>query len=260
MSENLQLALIVLGIGIVILVVVRVVMTWLLNRVIRRLETRPDIDALRLKTQVLLIRRLVMLLIGVIVAWNVLDVFPNTRVIAQALLASSAVIALLVGLAVQTPLSNLGAGLLLAFTQPVRLGDRATVTGHTGVVEEITSIHTVLRTDDERRIFIPNETMISHPIDNRTIVDPRRSVAVRIPARVDAPPAEVRAAVESASHAALPDASEVTVRCAEVNDAVMWFEVEALVEPTISVKRAAGAVREHALVAIGERGWLPVAG
>lgn len=257
MSENTRDALIILGIGIAVLLIVRFVLTWLFNRLVDRLSERENIDTLRLRTQVMLLRRLTMLLIGVIVAWNVLDQFPGTRVVAQALLASSAVIALLVGLAVQTPLSNLGAGLLLAFTQPVRLGDRATIEGQTGVVEEITSIHTVLRTDDERWVFIPNQTMISQPIANRTIVDPRRAVAARVPARIDAPPAEVRAVVEAAAQAALPEASEVLVRCADVTEEVIWLEVEALVEPTTSVKRAASAVREHALAAIGERGWLP---
>ena len=63
-------------------------------------------------------------LIGV---WSVFSIFPATQEIARAFLASSAVLAVIAGLALTTPLGNLGSGVLLAFTQPVRLGDRITI-------------------------------------------------------------------------------------------------------------------------------------
>ena len=68
-----------------------------------------------------------------------LSIFPATQEIARAFLASSAVLAVIAGLALTTPLGNLGSGVLLAFTQPVRLGDRITVDDHTGIVDEITA-------------------------------------------------------------------------------------------------------------------------
>ena len=69
--------------------------------------------------------------------WSVLSIFPQTEEIAHALLASSAVLALFAGLALSTPLGNLGAGVLVAFTQPVRIGDRVTIGEQTGFVEQI---------------------------------------------------------------------------------------------------------------------------
>ena len=200
-----------LAIGLVVVLVVRTVLGRTLDLLARRLARRPDVDEQRLRTQLFVLRRIAVILVVTIVTWRVLETFPGTRVIAQTLLASSAVIALFVGIAVQTPMSNLGSGLLLAVAQPVRLGDRASVEGITGTVEDITAIHTVLLTDDDRRVYVPNTTMISAPIDNRTIIDPRRGVQVRVPVRLHAPLDEVIDAVEAAAHGALAEDAQVRV-------------------------------------------------
>ena len=70
-------------------------------------------------------------------------------------------LALIAGLALSTPLGNLGSGVLIAFTQPVRLGDRISVGEHTGVVSEISLSYTKLVTDEDRHVFVPNQMMVS---------------------------------------------------------------------------------------------------
>ena len=120
-------------------------------------------------------RRVIVALVAMIAVWSVLSLYDITSQIGKALLASSAVLALFAGLAFSTPLSNLGSGLLVAFTQPLRLGDRITVGGETGFVEEMALIYTTLVTDDARRIFVPNTQLTTSMIVNRTIKDPRRS-------------------------------------------------------------------------------------
>ena len=85
------------------------------------------------------------MIVATIGAWSVLSIFPQTEEIARALLASSAVLAVVAGLALSTPLGNLGAGVLVAFTQPVRIGDRVTINDQTGFVEQINMIYTVAR-------------------------------------------------------------------------------------------------------------------
>ena len=93
-------------------------------------------------------------------------------------------LAVIAGLALTTPLGNLGSGVLLAFTQPVRLGDRVTVEDHTGIVDEISLSYTALATDEGRRIFVPNTRMVSTTIVNRSVDDPRRLVTVELPVRL----------------------------------------------------------------------------
>ena len=81
---------------------------------------------------------------------------------------------------------------LLAFSQPVRLGDRITVGDQTGVVDEITLSYTALQTDEGRRVFVPNRDMVSSTLVNNSVADPRRLVTVEVPVRLNASLAAAR--------------------------------------------------------------------
>jgi small conductance mechanosensitive channel len=96
-------------------------------------------------------------------------VIPQVRAVAGGLLASSAVIGIVVGFASQRTLGNFVAGLLIAFTQPVRLGDEVVVESTEGTVEEIGLIYTFVRTENGDRLVIPNEKLASDTIRNSTI-------------------------------------------------------------------------------------------
>jgi small-conductance mechanosensitive channel len=114
-------------------------------------------------------------------------VIPQVRAIAGALLASGALLGLIIGFASQRTLANFAAGILIAFTQPLRLGDRITVDGIEGVVEEIRLTYTFIRADDDTRLVIPNEKLASDTIRNSTIVDraQRAEITVQVPLNAD---------------------------------------------------------------------------
>jgi small-conductance mechanosensitive channel len=112
-------------------------------------------------------------IVATIVAIGVLSAamtVPAVRAAAGTILGSAAVIGLIVGLAAQTTLANFVAGLLIAFTQPLRLGDRVEVAGAAGIVEEIGLTYTFIRLDDGSRVVIPNSKLASDTIRNSTIV------------------------------------------------------------------------------------------
>src|SRR5213078_3024660 len=100
---------------------------------------------------------------------SALLVIPQVRAVAGGLLASSAVLGIVVGFASQRTLGNFVAGLLIAFTQPLRLGDTVTVQSTEGVVEEIGLIYTFVRVENGDRLVIPNEKLASDTIRNATI-------------------------------------------------------------------------------------------
>jgi small-conductance mechanosensitive channel len=79
------------------------------------------------------------------------------------------VLGIVVGFASQRTLGNVVAGLLIAFTQPVRLGDEVTIESTQGVVEEIGLIYTFVRMENGDRLVIPNEKLASDTIQNATI-------------------------------------------------------------------------------------------
>jgi small-conductance mechanosensitive channel len=101
--------------------------------------------------------------------FSALLVIPQIKAVAGAILASGAVIGVILGLASQRTLGNFIAGLLIAFSQPVRLGDRVTYEGEDGVVEEIGLTYTLIRTRDDARLVVPNDKLASDTIRNASL-------------------------------------------------------------------------------------------
>jgi small-conductance mechanosensitive channel len=146
-----------------------------LSKVVPGVELSPVAS-----TRLRLVRRLIsatIILIGFAVA---LSRFPSLKTLAASLLASSAVLGLVVGFAARQVLANAVAGVLLAITQPIRIGDLITFEDDTGVVEDIQLTYTYVRAGDGRRVVIPNERLAQSTIENHTIVDPRVHVEVSV--------------------------------------------------------------------------------
>jgi small-conductance mechanosensitive channel len=114
-------------------------------------------------------------------------VIPQVRAIAGAILASSAVLGLVIGFAAQRTIGNAVAGVLIAFSQPLRLGDRVVVDGVEGTVEEIGLTYTFIRAADNSRLVIPNEKLASDTIRNLTIRSPEKvaEITVQVPLQHD---------------------------------------------------------------------------
>jgi small conductance mechanosensitive channel len=128
-------------------------------------------------TRYRVLRRTITSVIVFIGLMSALLTIPAVQEVAGAILASSAIAGLVFGLAAQRTLSNFVAGIGIAFAQPLRLGDRVTVAGETGTVEEIGLTYTFMRTESGSRFVIPNERLASDTILNSTIVS-RDQVAV----------------------------------------------------------------------------------
>ena len=169
MSDHAVQALVLAGVWIVVVVAVRFALNLAFARYERRLAERDAMVAARRRTTFSFLVKIVVALVALIGVWSVLSVFPTTQEVASAFLASGAVIALIAGVSLSTPLGNLGSGVLLAFTQPVRLGDRVTVGDHTGVVQAISLSYTTLVTDEGPYVFVPNQKMVSEMLVNRSV-------------------------------------------------------------------------------------------
>ena len=119
---------------------------------------------------------------------SALLVIPQVRAIAGGILASGAVLAVVLGFAAQRTIGNFIAGILIAFSQPVRLGDEVEIQGGRGVVEEIGLTYTWVRLPDGDRLVIPNERLVSETLRNSTIRTAQRlaEVTVNVPLDADA--------------------------------------------------------------------------
>ncbi|MFB9461376.1 mechanosensitive ion channel family protein [Streptomyces cinereospinus] len=120
----------------------------------------------RVRTQVTLITRVVTAIVGVMAIASMLLTFPAMRAAGASLLASAGILGIVAGVAAQSTLSNMFAGLQIAFGDMVRIGDTVVVDGEWGTVDEITLTYLTVRTWDERRVTMPVSYFTSKPFEN----------------------------------------------------------------------------------------------
>jgi small-conductance mechanosensitive channel len=233
-----------------------IVVRWALSRAFDRWERRlSDADpaqTARRRTTFNLLVRIVVAVVALIGFWNVLSVFPSTAELGRGLLASSAVLGVFAGLALSTPLSNLGSGILVAFSQPLRLGDRVTVGEHTGFVEEMNLIYTTLVTDDARRVFVPNTQLTQSPVVNRTIRDPRRSVSAAFPVKLGASIDEACVVVAEAIGSVPGTSGGARVLVGDPAPGLVWLNTVVYAPLDADVAQLGSDVRAAGLRALGE--------
>src|SRR4051794_5727909 len=167
-----------------IVAVVTVALAFALAEIVDRALLRRAVASGNLSprtdTRLRLVRRLLfvaILLVGLAIA---LSQFSAVKRVATGVLASSAVLGLVLGFAARQTLANGIAGVLLAITQPIRIGDVVTFEGETGTVEDVRLTYTFLRTGNGERIVIPNERLAQSTIENHTITDPRVKVVASL--------------------------------------------------------------------------------
>lgn len=142
---------------------------------IERLLTRYSVEGgdsvpqiRRMRTQLQVIRRLANVLISVIAVGIVLFSFPEVRAVGTSVLASAGIVSIIAGLAAQSTLGNLIAGIQLVFSDAIRVGDVVVVEGELGTVGEITLSYVVVYVWDERRLILPCTYFTSQPFESWT--------------------------------------------------------------------------------------------
>jgi small conductance mechanosensitive channel len=179
---------------IAVVLAATVIVARLIDRRIARRELRPEAQ-----TRYRVLRRTISSTIIFVGVLSALLVIPQVRAVAGGLLASSAVLGIVIGFASQRTIGNFVAGLLIAFTQPIRLGDRVEIETTAGTVEEIGLTYTFIRTDDGARLVIPNEKLASDTIINSTIVSREKIAEITLQVPLDK---DLRAVVELLREAA----------------------------------------------------------
>lgn len=120
------------------------------------------------KTQVVVFRRITSIVVGVLATALALVQFESVRTVGFSLLASAGVLGVVLGLAAQKPVAAILAGIQLAVTSPVRIGDTVMVEGELGTVEEINLTHIVVKIWDQRRLVVPMTRFLDQPFQNWT--------------------------------------------------------------------------------------------
>ena len=133
-----------------------------------KMDVRDNRQARRMHTQVRVIARTLMIIVGLIGGAAALMTFESVRQFGLSLLASAGIAGLILGLAARPTFENIIAGIQIALTQPITLDDAVVVEGEWGWVEEITATYVVVKIWDERRLIVPFKRFIEQPFQNWT--------------------------------------------------------------------------------------------
>ncbi|RRD30884.1 mechanosensitive ion channel family protein [Actinomyces bowdenii] len=158
-----------------LLIAVILAATWLAASTTRALETtvvktmRSSSDvgrSNRVTTQAQILRRVVEVIVIVLGLVGAIMTFPSAHVAMGSLFASAGLVSVIAGLAARSTLSNVFAGVQLATTDAIRVGDLVVAASEQGTIEEITLAYVVLRTWDERRVVLPSTYFTENPFEN----------------------------------------------------------------------------------------------
>ncbi len=155
-----------------------ILLAWLITRLLRvgedmivsrlGVEKSDNLRARRMQTQLRVIRQIAGIAVALLALVIILMSFERLRELGTGLLASAGLAGLVIGLAAQRTLSNLIAGFLVAFTQPIRMDDVVIVEGEWGRIEEITLTYVVVAIWDRRRLIVPISHFLDRPFQNWT--------------------------------------------------------------------------------------------
>ena len=236
-------AVAIMAIAIVLVVAVN---RWMANRGRRLVEAISGGGLSQgADTRLRFVRRMIDTTIIVIALALALSHFTALGQVGRTILTSGAIAAAVIGFAARQVLANAIAGVLLAITQPLRIGDFVTFEGETGTVEEIKIASTWLRSPSDARIVIPNERLAAGVLKNDSIVTPDVALEVSIwLARDD----DAVAAVDALRKALDAD---VEVRIAETTAEGVRLLLLGSAGPPRTLAAREAALREQGLRAIG---------
>ncbi|HWS35049.1 MAG TPA: mechanosensitive ion channel domain-containing protein [Actinoplanes sp.] len=146
-----------------------------------RTDVPDNLRRRRIKTQVVMLRRVTVAIIVVLAGGVMLMTFPDIRALGASVLASAGLISVVAALAAQSTLGNVFAGLQMAFSDAIRVDDVVVVEQEWGRIEEITLTYVVVQIWDDRRLILPTSYFTTKPFQNWT----RTSSAVLGTAEID---------------------------------------------------------------------------
>ncbi len=158
--------LLILSIGWLLIQAVRAGFRYFQNKL--NLQDPDNLNARKRLTQLNMIEKITLIIIGVIFTAIALMSIESLHSIGVSVLTSAGVIGVIVGLAAQRSVGQVLSGIQIAFTQPIRIDDVVIVEGEWGRIEEINITYVVVRIWDERRLIVPIDYFLQNPIQNWT--------------------------------------------------------------------------------------------
>ena len=156
----------IIGVAWLVISIIAILKAVILSRY--NIKTKDNLKVRQITTQLNIIQRILIVLIVILTISAILMTFDKVRQIGISILASAGVAGIVVGFAAQRSLANLIAGIQIAITQPIRIGDVVIVENEWGTIEEITLTYVVVQIWDQRRLVVPINYFLEHSFQNWT--------------------------------------------------------------------------------------------
>jgi small conductance mechanosensitive channel len=246
MSDSVRNVVVAAAVVVVTLVAARLVD----RAVVRRLRLTPE--AL---TRYRVLRRGIVTTIVFVGVIGALMLIPEIRAAAGTVFASTAIIALVIGYAAQPTLANFIAGILIAFMQPLRIGDRVDASGASGVVEDIGLTYTRVRAVDGAHFYLPNSKLASDTIRNATLGSSEHlvRVSISVPTSTDLSWVMKMLAEEARKAPGTLPERRPAVSVTRVEPAAVELTVDAWTRGVVQALQSADAIRQAAYEKLSER-------
>lgn len=161
-------------IGVIGILIITFVIGYLTNRFFKRLIRKASEEGNAKLTNYQFLRRFVVTLVYIVGFSAAIYMIPQLKTMAGSVLAGAGIFAVAIGFASQQALSNVVGGIFIVIFKPFQINDRLTVRGTmTGIVEDITLRHTVIRNFENQRIIIPNSVISEEILVNPDFVNDR---------------------------------------------------------------------------------------
>ncbi|SDH88794.1 Small-conductance mechanosensitive channel [Vibrio xiamenensis] len=158
--------LIVVSISLIVIRLTHVVEDVLFKRY--DISMADNLKARKARTQIMYVKKIAIVVIVVIASAMILLSFDSVRQYGTTILTGAGVAGIIIGFALQKTLSNLFAGIQIAFTQPIKIDDAVVVEGEWGWIEEINLTYVVVRIWDMRRLILPITYFTENSFQNWT--------------------------------------------------------------------------------------------
>jgi small-conductance mechanosensitive channel len=158
--------LLIATVAFVLIEIVNTAAAFVLNQY--RLDVTDNLQARSIHTQVVVLKKVALTVIGIFTLASMLMVFESVRQFGASILASAGIAGIVIGFAAQRSIATLLAGLQIALTQPIRVDDVVIVENEWGRIEDITLTYVVVRVWDLRRLIVPITHFIEQPFQNWT--------------------------------------------------------------------------------------------
>jgi small-conductance mechanosensitive channel len=194
--ERLTLVLVIISVGIDTLRTLRLVEAKIAHRA-KKKSGGEERQFRAAETQYSVMHRLLNVLVALATVGAALMVFDQVRAFGASLLTSAGILGLVAGIAAQRTLQNVFAGLQLAITQPIALGDVVEVENVVGTIEEITFSFVSVRLRDLRRLILPVTYFLERPFTNWTRTSAESLTSFSLVLSLDASLPAIRNQVET---------------------------------------------------------------